>query len=600
MSLEQELSSQTKVEITENQENNFPLVEENLEEVYDYTIFSKDQLIAEIKTIKAEKAISVSKTQLSDLKTAFDEVFNQERQTALDNFLETGGEKDDFSYQDAKAKVFYDLVKDLGEIRKKHKQQQEEQRIANTKKKKQLLDQLRALVDGEESSATFNQIKEIQKTWKESGSVASADFYELNASYHALLNRYYSFRSIYFDLKNLDRDKNLLQKKALLAQVNALLDTPNTLEAVKQLGDLHAQYKNLGPVPEEVSESLWNDFKEATNKVRERREQFLTEQEQKFEQNAMLKTQVISKINHYSTIEASSIKEWKSLTEELNEIQKEWKKIGLVPEAKKKEINDAFWAIVRGFYENKSKYFTSLDADKKQNHQQKLALIAKVAEIKDSEDFRNTAEKIKQIQNEWKQIGQSPKEVHESVYQEFRSLCDHFFNRRTESFDAKEKEFVINLEKKKDLCKQISQLKKAEDKAKFETLVAEFFAVGMVPKAEVSNTQKEFLTVTQAYIAGLSDLPEDEIQKLKITVELGAVKGTQGEREFIQNKSRTLRNKIGALQEEIGTLNNNVEFFANSKNIASIREEVSKKVAELEKEVNKIKEQLKLLRTYEA
>ena len=565
----------------------------------DYSGFSKKELLEEVIKLKNNSLSETSKTQLAQLKESFEIVFNHEKEQAKLAFLADGGEKDGFEYQDIEAKLFFDALKEINEIKRKQKQLLEEQKIANSRKKKQLLDQIRLLIDGEETESTFKQVKEIQKAWKETGAVSQTDFYELNANYNALLNRYYSFRSIYFDLKNLDKGKNLTQKNLLVAEVLSLLSYENTLDAVKKLNEIHAIYKNLGPVPEDSSEALWQRFKDATDQVRDKRAAHVESFKLQLEANLELKKSLLPKIEAYAYVKANNAKEWITLTEELLILQNEWKSIGLAPENNKKDINDAFWAYCRAFFNNKNTFFGGLDLERKENHKKKLALIEKVKVLKNTEDIKKGADEIKKIQEDWKKIGQSPRAVHESIYQEFRAECDYFFSRRSEMFEARDLEFETNLLKKREVCVLISELNPDSNTAEFENLLTEFFAVGFVPKEKVLGVQKEFIKVTELYISNLKNLSEQELQALKLRIELGSIKGTSAEREFIITKTKTLRNKISGIQDEISTLNNNVEFFANSKSFASIKTEVETKIAILNKEVDKIKEQLKILKIQE-
>lgn len=574
-------------------------VEENLEDSYDYSNLSKAELILEAARIRSEQAISVAKNQLKDLKEAFGSIFYTEKEDAYQRFIEEGGEKDGFEFIDVEGQKFFDTLKEISELRRKHKVTQEEQRVGNTIKKKQLLNELRELVDGDETTNTFNEVKEIQKKWKETGQIAQADYQELNANYQAVLDRYYSFRSIYFDLKSLDRDKNYELKTALIEEAKQLLLVENTLDATRTLNELHAQYKEIGPVPEELSEPLWQQFKEVTDQVRERRAQYLEHAKVQQQKNLVAKRELLAMFKDFTHVQPQSAKEWVAKTDDLVKFQETFKKLGLVPEEAKKEINDEFWSYVRAFYASKNEFFAGLDDERKRNHEKKLVLIEKVKALKDSDDFKNTAEAIKQLQGQWKKLGQSPKAVNESVFQEFRAACDFFFSRRSAQYEEQEKEFEANLALKQVVIEKISLLSSAAQKSEFEELTNEFHAIGFVPRNHVKKIQDEFLKSTDVFIAKLTDLSEDDIQTMKLSVELGAIKGTPAEKDFIQDKTRKLRAKIGGLQEELATLTNNIEFFANSKSFASLKADVDKKVVVLEQEIAVIKGQLKLLRIQE-
>ena len=353
-------------EITSNDEDD----DEN-DDIIDYSSLSKEELVSEVKKIRSSDAIKVSKKQLGEIKSAFDDLFHSERKEAHATFLSEGGEKDGFEYIDIDAKSFYDTLKEIHELKRKHKSQQEEQRVSNTRKKRILLDELRELVDGEETPNTFNQIKELQKTWRDTGHVAQADYQELNANYSALLDRYFSFRSIYFDLKNLDKDKNLELKTAIIGEVIALLEYENTLEAIKKLNELHAQYKSIGPVAEEFSDILWDNLKLVTDKVRDKRTAHIEAFKVKLDANLIEKKSLLPQLESFASIQAQSAKEWITLTEELTALQNRWKAIGMVPDEDKKSINDLFWAHSRAFYNNKNEFFNGLDNERKENHKKK-------------------------------------------------------------------------------------------------------------------------------------------------------------------------------------------------------------------------------------
>lgn len=564
-------------------------------ESYDYESSSKEELLAEIIQIQKENTKAISKSQLGDLKAAFDLIFRAERKAAFDKFMEEGGEKDGFDYQDRTGQDFYDAYKAILEAKKKNKIQQDEQRIANTKKKYQLLETLRELVDGEELEETFAKVKEIQKTWKDTGHVAQSDFHEMNANYHALLDRYYSIRSVYYDLKNLDRNKNLAIKVAIVEEAEKLLGSENTLQAVKDLNELHAQYKSVGPVPEKDSEPLWQRLKVVSDKIREERNEQIEVFKAQLKSNLELKKGILELLAPFESMNFDNIKEWTTQTNNIKLIQDGWKAAGAVPMADKKAINDEFWRICRAFYANKSSYFDKLDDERKNNLAKKKELITKVAALKDSENFKETAEKIQRIQGDWKKIGQAPRAVNESIYQEFRAECDHFFNRRSAHYDKMDLEFEDNYKAKSTICEKITKLEDASKKADFEKLVADYHAIGFVPRNKVGESQKQFLNVTNAYLDKLDGLDVEEIQSLKLGIELGAVKGTAAEKDFIETKVRSIRTKLSALNEEISTLNNNVEFFKHSKDIDNIRKDVDGKIAVVQAEVDKLKEQLKIL-----
>ena len=570
--------------------------EETQEEVWSFDGWTKEALFSELQTIKTESVIKAPKNKLKDLKIAFDTIFREEKKVAYDQFIEAGGEKDGFDYRDDLSTKFFDLNKEISELRKKHRVQQEEQRLENTRKKDFLLNQLREIIDGDEATNTHKKVQEIQNTWKETGAVTQQSFREQNANYHGLLDRYYSRRSIYFELKDLDRKKNEEKKNAVIDQVEELLKVENTLDAVKQLNDLHALYKSIGPVPQEKSEPMWEKLKAVTDKVRARRDEFMKEYQLVLDANLVKKQALVEKVTPYAEKDSASISEWKAWTDELLQIQKEWKDVGPIPRDNKSDVSNNFWSLSRQFFNAKKAYFAKLDSEKEGNLKKKEELCAKVDAIKDAEDFVATANEIKRLQAVWKTIGRAPKSQNDKIYEKFRGLCDHFFNRRSAHFDARDSEYVENFTQKEAVVEKIKGLTKESTKEEFEALIAEYFAIGFVPRNKINEAQKSFNAATSKFIDGLEGLENNELQELKLSVELGSVKGTAQEADFKRNKVSGIRKKIGGINDEISTYKNNLEFFAHSKNIDQLRADVDQKVEKLEVELGNLKEQLKLLR----
>lgn len=570
--------------------------QEESDEHWDYEGLSKEELLASLKEIKAGEVTSAPREKLKEIKAAFSAIHSTEKKAAFDEFMASGGEKDGFDYRDETSQLFFDTFSEIKDIRRKNKIQKDEQRLENTKKKDLLLNQLRDLVEGHEEADTFNQVKEIQQTWKDTGAVSQAAYLEQNRNFHGLLDRYYSRRSIYFELKDLDRQKNEERKLAIIEKVEGLIGAHNTLNASKELNGFHDEYKAIGPVPQEKSEPMWQRLKEATDQVRAQREQFVKEHQVILEANLEVKKDILIRAIEYAERVVDSVSEWKALTDEVLELQGEWKKAGPMPNESRKELSDAFWLACRIFFAHKQEFFSGLDAVRKENLEKKKTLVEKVEKLKDSDDFGSAANEIKRIQADWKKIGPAPRAQNESIYQEFRGHCDYFFNRRSAQFEERELEYTENLTKKEAICVQIEQLNEKSTKAELTALLDAYFQIGFVPKNDVQKAQDRFSQATTKFIDTLKDLEGSELQELKLTVELGAVKGTPNEAEFVQKKTGYIRQQISGLNDEISTLKNNLEFFALSKNIDSLRADVDKKVAVLKDQLKELKEQLKILR----
>jgi len=224
------------------------------EEEVDFESFSKKQLAEYLVGLKNEENIRKVDKVLKDIRPFFDEIYNTEKEAALKEYMEGTEDADeaDFEYKgdewDQKFFDYYDLLKSK---RNDYFSNLEKSKEDNLKKKQEILDKIRELVDGEETNVSIKAIKDLQEEWRNTGPVPSIHNKTLWANYNALLDRYYDARSIYFELKELDRKKNLESKWELVEKAEALDKYENIKDAIKELNELHEEFKHIGPVPRE-------------------------------------------------------------------------------------------------------------------------------------------------------------------------------------------------------------------------------------------------------------------------------------------------------------------------------------------------------------
>ena len=573
------------------------LLEQQQEEENDYTSFSKDQLLKALKEIRSAE-MKLVKAQFPLIKAAHEQVFSEEKQEALARFKAEGGVVQDFEYRvDEVSKEFEKITEELEQKLKAFYGQQKELQKHLQKKKEQVVEQLRDIVNSNEiSSQTYKQVKELQQTWKEANEEINANDRELWRNYKALLDIFYNNRSLSFELLDLDRKKNFSVKENLVKQTSDLLNEDSIREVIAKLNQYHQEWKMVGPVPEEVRESIWEIFKSVTQKVYDHRDALQVAYDQEKEANLAKRLAIIEKLNALSDSEFTRISEWNDRTKEITAIQEEWNTIGAVPREKSKEVANQFWGIVKAFFNRKGEYFNSLDEQRSANMKLKEQLCERVEALKEEENFKDTADKIKRLQADWKKVGPVSKKHSDAIYNRFRAACDFFFERRKSFFDEKDQEYVANAKAKEELVAKLKALKPTEVDA-FKELVLEWDKIGFVPREDKDKLAKAYKDVTEAFLASVTD--GDEKENLEITVELGALKGNPQAGILIRKKQDKVRAQMASLKDEINTLKTNIEFFANSKNADGLRAEVDKKVAVAENEIKDLKRKLQLINSFE-
>ena len=578
--------------------------ESNVEEEQvpiDLSGLSKVDLLDLLKE-KLSQGVSVKLDKfVNELKAAFEELFVKEREEALQQFLGEGGSADDFSFRGSEVDkafnaLFNDFRHQLSSIRKEADRQKEK----NLQSKTDLLNKLRELVDGEETTLSMSAVKAIQETWKTIGPVPLAQSKNLWASFNALMDRFYDNRSIYFELKELDRKKNLESKLELCEKAEGLKEVEDLKEAIRILNELHEEFKHLGPVPREEQEQVWVRFKAASDVIYDRRKEFFDGQKDVIKKNLAEKEVLIVSLTPFGEYKADRIKDWNTKTKEILEIQKAWEKIGAIPKESGKEINKAFWTLFKQFFHNKNLFFKELDEVRAANQKKAEDLIKQAEELQANTNWQSTANQLVKLQQEWKKLGPTPEKNRDSLYKKFKEACDTFFeNRRTSTKDSNT-EFDANLTKKQDIITQIVELTKKGtglEESQLSGFVAEFNAIGFVPRKNIKEIQVKFKDAVDAYLEKLGGKGGDKDDFL-FRLNLNRLQADPNSVKTLNKKEHGIRKQITDLENSITLWRNNLDFFAASKTADKLREQFDVKIQKAEEEIDKLKKKLTILKEF--
>ena len=566
----------------------------------DYSNYTKEQLVSVIKELSKENDFKKVDAVIKDIKPLFDEYRDKERAAALQKFVAGGGNADDFEFKGDDLDVLFDANLKLIRDRKfQHLRQMEEQKNDNLRKKVELIEKLRVLVDSHDQSNQFDAFKELQREWRAIGPVPAAQAKTLWANYHALEDRFYDNQSIYFELKELDRRKNLEAKLELCARAEKLAGVTIIKDAIKELNELHHEFKHIGPVPKEDKEAVWQRFKAASDAVYARRDAYLQNLQSELQKNLEEKMRLGDEAQAFSTFQTDRIKEWNEKTKEILELQKRWEVVGGLPRAKAKEVNKKFWSAFKTFFNNKNTFFKKLDEEREANLQLKNELVKKALELKESHDWENTSNELKNLQQKWKDVGPVPEKFREKVFKEFKDACDYFFAQRRGQQGKVEQEQIDNLNVKSAVCEELERHVQ-EGTATVEILrdlQDRYNNVGFVPKKDIATIKSRYHEAVEKFIAAIPGLTEDDKSRVLLENQISDLrKDPMGDRKIYQ-KEQAIRKKISKVENDIALWKNNLEFFGKSQNAEKVREEFNEKIREATSHLQQLKQQLKLLRT---
>ncbi|MDX2196255.1 MAG: DUF349 domain-containing protein [Cytophagales bacterium] len=581
--------------------------EEVIEEISHETVLHEDTdyaayTLADFKKLieKLIKENNLNETYFTSKKIRpyVESLLESEKNSALDKFLSDGGEADDFEY---KADPFYKKFEDLTyRSKKEYSQNQKDtqhKKEQNTKLKLDIIEKMRAILDKPETRKAYEDFKILQNEWKNIGPVPAERSEEIWKSYNGLVSRFYDLRSISFELLELDRKKNLELKIALCDKAQKLENEPNIKKALHELEVIHDEFRHLGPVPRDRQDEIWQRLKESSDKIHQRKKEYIEEQNSRLSQNLTEKQNLIAKLQPYTTLEISRADEWTQKTKEVELIQEEWNKAGLVPNEHVKDINHQYWEALKKFYAIKRNYFKESEKIKKENLRLKTELCEKAESMAVSTNWEATTAQVIQLQKDWKEIGHVPLKFKDKIYERFKKACDMFFENKRNAGKQKQNAAKENLKVRYDFCDKIEKQSAITSLEDIAQILTEW--------NELSDKEEEGLDANKAWnrfatalrhkltdVKTINEITKDEIVT-KIIVQ--AIKFLPNASQELLFKEKKLRKDIRDIEDTIAQYNNNMEFFARAKNGDAIRKEFTDKI-EIEKDKLAIaKSRLKVL-----
>ncbi len=581
-------------------------LEENTEIPDDmYDDFTKEEVVAALEEVVKEKDINKIKKQVSLLRLKYTNIVREEREQKLAEDLSSEEEKSDDVQQEVIAnKALNERFQKAFTIYKENKQlhieQLEQQKLQNLEEKKALLENLKELIDSNESlKSIYDSFKEIQEKWRNIGPVPQNDTSELWQNYHFYVEKFFDKVKINKELKELDLKKNLEQKIALCEKAEELLLNPSVYKAFSILQQYHAQWKEIGAVPEDKKEEIWLRFKDASDRINQKRKEHYENLLKEQESNYQAKLALCNKAQEVTNIDYSSIKQINTASKETTELLKTWKTIGAVPKQYNEEIWERFKGTLDTFYENKKQFFAKLKSEQLDNYNKKLNLCIQAEAIALRTDWRKATDDILKVQKEWKTIGIVNRKQSEILWKRFRKACDDFFTAKEEYFKNIESHEKENLALKEALIQKVKDTPVVDSKEEnleiIKNFQREWTAIGYTPIADKERLWKEFRAAIDQRFEKLNMKAED-IKKIQYQQHIKNILEDDNSSEALRRERRFLQNRITKLTEDVILWENNLGFFASSKNADLLKAEFETKITKAKEEVKQLESKLKLLK----
>lgn len=532
------------------------------------------------------------------LKTVFYKLHNAEREARLKAYIDGGGNPDTYQITpDESEATFKSLMSVVREKRAQVFQKQEEEKAANLEKKLDIINRIKAMATSpEEANKSYNEFKELQQQWKDIKAVPAEKSAELWRSYQLYVEQFYDLLKLNSEAREYDFKKNLELKTKLCEAAEKLAEEEDVISAFYQLQELHQQYREIGPVAKELREQIWSRFKAASTVINKRHQQHFEEIRAKEQENLDRKTALCEKVEAIAKEENKSAKDWEQHSQQIIEVQNEWKTIGFAPQKMNVKIFERFRQACDDFFNRKLEYHREQKKAYAANAEKKRALVEKAQALADSTAWKSTSDKLIALQKEWKTTGTVPRKLGEQLWNDFLTACNKFFAaRNAANADAHNEEYA-NLEKKRDVIERLKALaSEAADnmQEKVQGLIEEFNAVGHVPYKEKDAVYKEFHDLVDKLYKELHiNTARRRLDNFKSNLRNVAKRGE----EALDNERGRLMRRYDQLRQEIQTYENNLGFLnASSKKGNSLIDEMNRKVQKLKDDLELVRQKIKAI-----
>ena len=569
-------------------------------EVIATPIQSKEDVITRLQAINQQEE-PADKTELDALKQTFYRLRNAEVEAAQKAFEENGGDaaafvapKDDLETQ------FKEIMSSIREKRNALKAAEEQEKQVNLEKKLAIIEQMKELADSpEDANKAYNEFKKLQAEWNEIKNIPADKVNELWKSYQVQTEKFYDLLKLNNEFREYDFKKNLSIKIQLCEAAEKLASEEDVISAFHQLQKLHQEFRETGPVAKEQREEIWNRFKTASTAVNRRHQQHFEEIKEKEQRNLDEKTVICEIVEGMEYEKMATFQDWHDKTEEILALQAKWKTIGFAPQKLNTKIFERFRKACDDFFKRKAEHFKSIKGSMNENLEKKKQMCERAEALKDSQDWKNTADILTKLQKEWKEIGPVAKKYSDPIWKRFVSACDYFFEQKSKVEAVNRSAEQENLEKKKAIIEQLNAIDKEETPSEnsrdiIRELMKEWNAIGHVPFKEKDRTYKQYRAVVDSLFKKLNmSASKKKLNNFKTNLNKEA--NLYREREKLVRAYENMRSEIKTYENNIGFLTSSskkgnslvIEMKRKVEKLKADLELISQKIAVIDESINK-------------
>ena len=493
--------------------------------------------------------------------------------------------------------LFFQTLKTYSFKKKKYFKELNSNQKANLEKRKDLIEKIKNLIIVDQNpNKLYSDFKILKEEWHNTGQVPINERNNIWETYRHHVGKFYDFLHLNRDLRELDFKHNYEEKVKIIEKAEELDKLDDIIKASRDLNDLHRLWKNeLGPVAREHSDDLWKRFQDASQKIHSKRQNFQKEIVSIQQENFKKKEIVISKMKVISGSKPDSHNEWQNSIKEFEKLKKEFQKIKNLKRNNNKKCWNDFRIVTKEFNTNKNNFYKNQKIELKKIIDIKKGLISEVENIINKNKIAENTSRVKAIQDEWKKVGYLPRKISNSLWDEFRTITNKFYEILKSGAVNLSKDEQKAFEKKSKFIDSIKFSKKKytlDDVKDFiQNNLSEWNKLDNI-NLNSNNILNNNLNRKIISILRSLELKNYEKDELSFDIEVELMKGNSKE---INKKLQFIKRKISDLEDESNQFQNNLEFFSNSstdnplfKNVSSKIDSINNRIDFWKKRITKI------------
>ncbi len=328
------------------------------------------------------------------------------------------------------------------------------------KEKERLVEEIQELEKSDLSGQElFNQLRTLQDAWKKAGNIPAEVHHELwntfKTSNDAIMQRCQEF----FEEKKVLREQNLEAKRILCSELKELTtEIENWNEVSDNVRALQERWKEIGPVPKEFNDSIWEEYRSLCDNFFAKRREFLKIEEGHREENLVKKIALCEEAESHSESE-----DWKRTSKVIRELQEKWKLIGPVPKPQSESIWQRFRQACDQFFDRRRAHYDELDKTRQVNFEQKVAICEELEKIPLDQINDETLQRVEELKNSWKKIGHVKKEDSDAIWDRFCHSIDNITEAQAGNDPQIQEKIQSGIEAKEAIIREAEQLANSND-----------------------------------------------------------------------------------------------------------------------------------------